>query len=96
MLRRRHQSAKETGRQAGERQAGRGRAVIEPMEGRVLMSAGPSPDGTSNTIQFAEGYASASATRYTAPGSYQIISAGRTQTGGVILEGHECLVFFVG
>ena len=96
MLRRRNQSTEKTGRQAGERQTGGGRAVVEPMEGRVLMSAGSFPDGTSNTIMFAEGYASASATRYTAPGSYQIISAGRTQTGGVILEGHECLVFFVG
>jgi hypothetical protein len=96
MLRWRNQSAGKAGRHAGGRQTGCGRAVVEPMEGRVLMSAGPFPDGTSNTIVFAERYASPSAIKYTAPDTYQIISAGRTRTGGVVLAGHECLVFFVG
>jgi len=62
MLRWRNQSAEKTGRQAGRRQNGRGRAVVEPMEGRVLMSASPFADGTSNTIVFAERYASYRAT----------------------------------
>ena len=38
MLRRRNQSAEKTGRQAGGRDSGHGLAVVEPMEGRVLMT----------------------------------------------------------
>ena len=57
MLRWRNKSAEKSGRRAGARRTG-GPAVVEPVEGRVLMSAGPYTDGTSNTIMFAERYAS--------------------------------------
>ena len=74
MLRWRNQVAEKTGRRAGGGQNGSGCALVEPMEGRVLMAA---HGGWIEVESFQLGSHLSGTLSHTAPDTYQIISAGR-------------------